>query len=334
MNIIPKDDLEHISMHLSNELEKLRNKTILITGATGFFGKWLLGSLIFMNQKYDTKIEILAVSRDPNKFIKNYPELASNSITFIQGDLKDIKISLNVDYIIHAGMDVKLNLNSKSDDVVHNEQIIIDNILDIYHSTNCKKLLFTSSGAFYDKRFYDEPRPSEDLHPTQYSTLYGKAKSISENRIISSNINYSIARCFTFIGPHLPLDASFAAGNFINSILKNQDIQINGNGTPVRSFLYMSDLVIYLIKLLTLSSNQIVNVGSDEEISILDLAKEVAKFGSETGIEVKSDSHSDRISCYSPNIFKLEKLFNHKKDHINLRSGLEKTINFYKKREA
>jgi dTDP-glucose 4,6-dehydratase/UDP-glucose 4-epimerase len=87
-------------------------------------------------------------------------------------------------------------------------------------------------------------------------------------------LNYSVARCFSFVGPFLPLDIHYAIGNFIGQTLFESEIAVKGDGSPVRSYLYMADLVVWLLTLLLKGRNgQIYNVGSDQAVSIRDLAR-------------------------------------------------------------
>ncbi|TXJ61009.1 NAD(P)-dependent oxidoreductase [Brachyspira aalborgi] len=279
MNRIIEEDTNFIFTQLKNivDLSKLNNSNILITGGTGLFGKSILDALIFMHNFYEFKITVL--SRNKNNFLFNYPKYNLEFINFISGDIRNFDCKRqDFDYIIHAATPASAKLEEENPKEMYS--VILEgtkNIIDIAKDMNVKKLLFTSSGAVYGEQYQSIKSFKEDYQGIPI-TYYGKAKKISENIFLNSNINVSIARCFAVTGPYLNLNIHFAIGNFIKDAIENRDIIINGDGRPLRSYLYTADLVIWLLAILLKSENKsIYNVGGRNGISIYDLAKKVSK---------------------------------------------------------
>lgn len=287
-----EDDLNHILRETRPEVwEALRGKKLFITGGTGFFGTWLITSFLYANQKLSLGAQATVLTRDPEGFRAKLPHLAplfqEPAIRFIQGDIRTFEFPKDrFDHILHAATPASAKL------VEEDPLLMFDTIVDgtrrtLEFARHCgaRSFLLTSSGAVYGKQPSDLPLVPEDFtgapDPLDRKSAYAQGKRAAEHLCELYRHQYGIesriARCFAFVGPYLPLDTHFAAGNFIHNALKRAPIQIGGDGTPFRSYMYSSDLMIWLWTILILGkSGRTFNVGSDQALSISDLAHRIA----------------------------------------------------------
>ena len=259
---------------------------LLITGGTGFFGKSILRYLAFSNQKPScSDVSITLLSRHPEKFICEYGYLLERLNATVQyGDIlqrESLPWEKNFSHVLHAAADS--SLGPSLDSMSRYDQIVSGtrNILDLALNTKAKRFLLTSSGAVYGAQPQDLIAIPEGYlgmpDPLDAINAYGVAKRTAEHLCAlyykKFGLNFSIARCFAFVGQDLPLDIHFAIGNFISDALKNSSIEVKGDGSPLRTYLNQNDLAEWLIKiLLDGRPGEAYNVGSDEKISIRDLA--------------------------------------------------------------
>lgn len=267
------------------DLAELKNKRILITGGTGFFGLWLLSLVHFLNGR-NAKIFVWVVSRNPENFLERFPYFRDLVwLKFLRGDVKNIKFSNHtIDYVIHAAADTSMHAHSKHSQMLENIILGTQKILAVAEKCNASKVLLISSGAIYGKQPYQVPKIKENhrlscdvLNPV---SAYAEGKRVMEllGAIFAdeTGISVTVARCFTFMGPGIELKGHFAFGNFIRDALLNDKIVVEGDGLPVRSYLHGSDLAIWLLTLLIKGDNKTAyNVGGNREISIKSLAEKI-----------------------------------------------------------
>jgi dTDP-glucose 4,6-dehydratase len=278
-------DLDHVLAHTPGLWEELRGQRIFITGGTGFLGCWLLESFAWANDKLGLKASAAVLTRDAGAFAAKAPDLAKRpDLEFLAGDVRSFPFPEgSFSHVIHAG-------TTSSAPVEPGEMFatIVDGtrrVLEFAATHGTRKLLFVSSGAVYGRQPSDLARVPEDYSgapdPLDPASAYGEGKRAAELLCALASrkpgLETKIARCFAFVGPHLPLDAHFAIGNFIRDALKGGPIQVSGDGTPYRSYLYAADLAIWLWTILLRGrSCRAYNVGSDNDLCIAEFARLVA----------------------------------------------------------
>ena len=280
-------DLEHVLDHTDNIWPELRGERVFITGGTGFFGRWLLESLIHANRRLNADVHAVVLTRDPEAFTRKAPHLAcSDRVQLIAGDVRSFAQPRGTfSHVLHLAHDTHAGINRDQpaltlDTIVEGTR----HTLDIAVACKARRFLQTSSGAAYGLQPAELSHTPEDYagapNTMSPSSAHSEGKRAAEllGTLYSSShgIETVAARCYTFVGPHLPLDGHFAIGNFIRDGLSGRSILVNGDGTPYRSYLYAADLAIWLWTLLCRGKScRMYNVGSDLDVSIAEVAKAV-----------------------------------------------------------
>ena len=190
-------------------------------------------------------------------------------------------------------------------------------ISKIIKKNQVKRVLFVSSGVAYGNvEEYEETHKSYiDFHDSKNSLAIGKLYSeFFLNEVCNChNTEFKIARCFSFISKYIPFDIHYAVGNFVRDSLYKKDIVIKSDGQDIRSYQDVADTIEWLAFLLNKQFQyKMINIGSDKEISILNLAKKI-KFllNSEAEIILQNKAtpnHNIRRRNYVPNLKRSHKL--------------------------
>jgi len=275
-----EQDLEYVLERTASVWEVLAGTDLFITGGTGFVGSWLLESFVWANRRLHLNARIFPLTRDPEKFRTEKPHLAhGEGVEILQGDLQTFQFPRRqFHYAIHAAAEVGAT----------------QRILEMVKAHGVRRMLYTSSGAVYGEQPADIENVGEEFaSPIEGCTPYGRAKRETEAlclAAVDAGLGVVIGRLFAFVGPYLPLEKNFAAGNFVRDARMGGPIRVEGDGTPLRSYLYAADMAIWLWTLLIKGvPGRTYNVGSDQAIGILDLARIVERVcGVKGGISVAS----------------------------------------------
>lgn len=303
-------DLDDIVSRAEPWLRRLAGERLFITGGTGFFGRWLLEALTWADDRLDLRLRITVLSRDPETFTRRASALATHhALDWWRGDVRDFTPPPgSFPFVIHAATAASEQLN-RTQPLLMFDTITSGTrrVLEFADRAGCVAMLLTSSGAVYGPQpthieRVDENHPGAPS-PNSPASAYGEGKRAAEFLCAASGLPVKIARGFAFVGPFLPLDAHFAVGNFIRDLLHGKPIEIHGDGTPYRSYLYAADLVVWLLAvLLDGQPNRPYNVGSDVAVSIAELAHAVAATGGDDRVRVQGTPSGQPPTRYVPSI--------------------------------
>ncbi len=281
-------DIEFVFDSTEKIWPELRGARIFITGGTGFIGTWLLETLRYANMRLNLGIHATILTRDPSAFRRKAPHLADyKDFTFIVGNVHNFQTPEDeFTHLIHAATDASAHLNETDPRLMFDT--VVDGTrraLDFAVEKKVARVLSLSSGAVYGQQPWEMERVTEDYvgapSCTDPKAAYAEGKRAAEMLCAiyakQFGLKISIARIFALLGPFLALDIHFAAGNFIRDAMQGKPVIVNSNGLPCRSYLYASDLTIWLWHMLVRAEPGIpYNVGSDESVSIKELAERIS----------------------------------------------------------
>lgn len=339
-------DLDQILTHTEGLWEELRGQRLFITGGTGFFGCWLLESFCWANDKLGLGAKAVVLTRDPERFKRKAPHLTRHpAVQLHTGDVRTFDFPAGTfSHVIHAAAEADTALNRSHP--LETLDLLVNGTrraVEFADKANTRSLLLTSSGAVYGPQPPDMLRIPEDYsgapNVLHAASAYGEGKRAAELiAFISSQQTRrkaTIVRGFSFVGPHLPLDGSFAVGNFVRDALRGGPIVVTGDGTTRRSYLYGADLAIWLWTMLFKGRDCCVyNVGSENEVSMAELATIVAaEAANKCDIKTMQKPHAGApVSRYTPDTRRARTDLG-LSEHVPLRDGIRRMLEYERNRQ-
>jgi UDP-glucuronate decarboxylase len=304
---------------------------ILVTGGSGFIGSNLCRKLLKQNNRVICLDNCFSSSKE------NIIDLLDNpNFEFIRHDIIE-KIILEVDQIYHLACPASpKNYQYNSIKTIKTNVMGTLNMLGLAKRVNAKILLSSTSEIYGNPEI--SPQVEEywgNINPIGIRSCYDEGKRVAETLMMeyhrNHNVNIRIARIFNTYGPYLASNDGRVVSNFIVQALKGEDITIYGKGTQTRSFCYIDDLVDGLIKLMENESIGPINLGNPNEITISQLAENIIKLTDTKSKIVYYDLPQDDPERRNPDITKAKTILKWE-PKVNLKTGLESTINYFKQK--
>jgi nucleoside-diphosphate-sugar epimerase len=264
-NKIYKEDINAIASG-AFEWGKLKNKSILITGAAGLIGTFLVDLLMYRNNKYNNDITIYAVGRNREKALARFKEyFDSRFFVFIQQDIQNpLELNASVDYIIHGASNTHpIAYSTEPINTILLSVIGTKSILDFASSHNVKRTLFLSTVEIYGENRGDVEIFKEDycgyIDCNTLRAGYPEGKRVAEALcqayIKKKNIDIVIARCCRVFGSTMTHDDSKVIAQFIRNAVNSENIILKSKGDQLYSYCYVADICSALLILLLNGKN-------------------------------------------------------------------------------
>jgi UDP-glucose 4-epimerase len=306
-------------------------KRVLVTGGAGNVGGALAEGLVKTNKYFVTIVDNLetgSVSKLPSKKYTNWDFYEANVNSF--ENIAKIMIGGNYDYVFHyaalVGVDRTL---ARPLDVLEDIKGI-EHICKLCVQENVKRLFFSSSSEVYGEPV--EFPQNEESTPINSKLPYAKVKAIGESYLQAYHqeygLDYTIFRFFNTYGPKQSED--FVLGRFIRAAIKGEDITVVGDGSQTRTFCHIDDNLKVTLAALEKGYflNDIINLGNDNELSILELAKTViAVLNSNSRIVYIPERVEGDMRRRLPDLTKLRKYY--KNPLISLEDGVKMVVDSY-----
>lgn len=301
---------------------------ILVTGGAGFIPSELAARLA-----HDPSNEVVAVDNLLTGDVRKLPLAERPNLHFIKcdanrfEDISSVFYAYRFEYVFHYAAVVGVKRTTDNPVMVLRDLDGIRNVLDLSKNTGVKRVLFSSSSEVYGEPV--EIPQNERTTPLNSKLPYAIVKNVGEAFLRSYHkeygLDYTVFRFFNTYGPKQSRD--FVVSKFIRAALKGEDITIYGDGGQTRTFCYIDDNIEACVNAFTkgLVVNDVVNIGSDVEITIMDLARLIIELtGSSSRIVHLPPLEEGDMTRRMPDISRMRQLLG--REPLPLRDGIQRIL--------
>ena len=305
-----------IDIILNNPIdwEKFRNKTILVTGATGRLGMYFVEAINKADIDWNLNLTIIAMARNEKKLKEVFGQTLElpNIRTMVQDITEPIYFDGPLHYIFHtAGAASPMDFTQAPVDTLWGHVQGTRNILELAREKNVDRIFYVSTVEIYGEWKREEGIKETDFGPLHCDiarACYPEAKRLCETMLASYEAQYGIdyvgvRLCHTF-GPGISLSDGRAFAEFIRNVLEGKDIVLQTDGSAARTYTYVADAIGAMLLAFTKGKEKYYNIANlDNLISIRDLAELIASLDPKKKVKVQYAKDAEKKLKYLP--FKL-----------------------------
>lgn len=304
--------------------------TALVTGGAGFIGSHLCELLLAKGYR------VICVDNLSTGSIDNIDHLRGEDFRFIKQDVTEyIYIKEPLDYILHfASPASPIDYLRMPIQTLKVGSLGTHKALGLAKEKNAVFLLASTSEVYGDPEVHPQPeRYWGNVNPIGPRGVYDEAKRFAEAMTMAYHryhgLRTRIARIFNTYGPRMRLNDGRVVPNFVYQALRQEPLTVYGDGTQTRSFCYISDMVEGIFRLMLTDYSEPINLGNDNELPIIELAKKIIKLCRAKSEIVYRPLPQDDPKTRRPDITKAREIL-HWEPKINLDEGLQKTVDSFK----
>jgi dTDP-glucose 4,6-dehydratase len=303
---------------------------VVITGAAGFIGSHLAEALL------DRGYTVIGIDNLLTGDIRNIAHLTNRDFEFVKHDVTNyIYVDGRVDYVLHwASPASPIDYLELPIPTLKVGALGTHKALGLAKAKGARFVLASTSEVYGDP--LEHPQKESywgNVNPIGPRGVYDEAKRFAEAMTVAYHryhgLDAKIVRIFNTYGPRMRVKDGRAVPAFISQALRNEDVTVFGDGRQTRSFTYITDLVDGILRLMTSSVNDPVNIGNPREMSLDELARTIIRMTGSTSRIVYKPLPVDDPKVRQPDITRARALLGWE-PKVPLEEGLEATIAYFR----